>query len=112
MRLVLLLLLYHSVKIAIPNYHLFLLLQILHLILFKSLKRQGELGISGYGRVVFWWDVYGNRRQSFLKIADLPFVRNGFFVIYFRPIFVRQFRNIVLLVLQQCGNDCVVIGGR
>ena len=112
MRLVLLLMLYHSGKIAITHYHLFLLLHILHLILFKLLQRQGSLSISGDSRVVFWWARDGNRRLSLLKRADLPFVRNRFFAIYFWPIFVRQFRKFVLLVLQQCGDDCVVIGGR
>ena len=85
MRLVLLLLLYHSGKIAIPHYHLFLLLHILHLILFKLLQRQGDLSISGDSHVVFCWDRDENRRISFLKRADLPFVRNGFFAIYFWP---------------------------
>ena len=36
-----------------------------------------------------------------------------FFGTYFlRSIFDRQFRKVVLLVLQQCSKDCVVIGGR
>ena len=74
LRLVLLLLLHHSGKIAIPHYHLFLILQILHLALFKSLQR------------------------LLRSIFDL--------------FFVHQFRNFVLLVLQQCGDDCVVIGCR
>ena len=112
LRLFLLLLLYHSGKIAIPNYHLFLLLQILHLILLKSLQRQGNLIISGDSRVVFWWARYGNHQLSFLKRADLPSVWNGFVAIYFLPISVRQFQKVVLLVLQQCGDDCVNIGGR
>ena len=110
--LVLLLLLYHNGKIAIPHHHLFLLLQILHLILFKLLQRQGKLSISGYIRVVFWWARDGNLHLSFLKRADLPFFLNRFVAIYFWPIFVRQFRKVVLLVLQQCGDDRVVIGGR
>ena len=110
--LVLLLLLYYSGKIAIPYHHMLLLIQILHLVLFKSLQLQVELSISGDNCVVFWWAIYGNRRLSFLKRADLPFVCNGFVAIYFWPIFVRQFRTFVLLVLQQCGDDCVVIGGR
>ena len=109
LRLVLLLLLYHSGKIAIPHYHLFLLLQILHLVHFKSLQRQGKLSISGDSRVVFKWVKDGNRHLPFLKRADLLFVRNGFVAIYFWPNFVRQFRKVVLLVLQQRG---VVIGGR
>ena len=78
LRLVIFLLLYHSGKIAIPHYHLFLLLEILHLVLFKSLQRQDELSISGDSRVVFWWARDGNRCLSFLKRADLPFVRNRF----------------------------------
>ena len=110
--LVLLLLLYHSGKIAIPHYHLFLLLHILHLVIFKSLKRQGELHISGDIRVVFWWDRYVNSRLSFLNRSYLPFIQNGFVAIYFWPIFVRQFRNFVLLVLQQFSDDFVVIGCR
>ena len=112
LRLVLLFLLYHSGKIAIPRYHLFLLLLILHLVLFKSLQRQGKLSIYVDIRVVLWWCIDGNHRPSFLKSADLPFFRNGFVAIYFRPISVRQFRKVVLLVLQQYGDDCVVIGGR
>ena len=112
MRFVLLLLLYHSGKISIPHYHLFLILQILHLVLFKSLQRHGQMGISGDIHIFFWWDKYDNRRLSSLKRADLPFVRNGFVAIYVWPIFVRQFRKVVLLVLQQCDEDCVIIGGR
>ena len=87
--LVLLLLLYHSGKISIPHDHLFLLFQIIHLVLFKSLQRQGELSISVDTRVVFWWTIDGNFRLSFLKRADLPFFRNGFVAIFFSPIFVR-----------------------
>ena len=86
--LVLLLLLYHSGKIDIPHYHMFLLIQILHLVLFKSVQRQGELSISGYIHYAFWWARDGNNRLSFLKRADLPLVRNGFVAIYFWPIFV------------------------
>ena len=59
---VLLLLLHHSGKLAIPHYHLFFLLQILHLAPFKSLQRQGKLSISGDRRVVVWWYIYGNIR--------------------------------------------------
>ena len=112
LRLVLFLLLYHSGKIAIPHYHLFLLLHILQLVLFKSLHRQGNLSISGDSRVVLWWDRDDNCRLSFLKRTDLPFAQSRFVAIYFWPIFVRQFRKFVLLVLQQYGNDCVIIGGR
>ena len=108
LRFVLLLLLHHSGKLAIPRDHL---LQILYLILFKSLQHQGKLSISGDIRVVFWWARDGNRRLSFLGISDLPFVRNGFVTIYFQPIFDCRFRNVVLLVLQQYGEDCVVIPG-
>ena len=88
LRLVLLLLLYHSCKIAIPHYHLFLLLQVLHLVLFKSLQRQGELSISGYIRVLLWWARYDSRRLSFLKRADLTFLERicwNLFLTYFRP---------------------------
>ena len=112
LRFVLLLLLHHSGKLAIPHDHMFLLLQILHLVLFKSLQRQGELSISGDSRVVFQWAIDGNCRPSFLGRAGLPFVRNGFVAISFWPIFVCQFRNIFPLVLQQHGDDCVIIGGR
>ena len=52
LRSVLLLLLYHSGKLAIPHDHLFLHLQILHLVLFKSLQLQGKLSISGTGTSV------------------------------------------------------------
>ena len=44
--------------------------------------------------------------------ANPPFVRNGFVEIYFCPIFGRQFRKLFLVVLQQYGEDCVIIGGR
>ena len=111
-RFTLLLLLHHSGKLGIPHDHVFLLLQIMYLVLFKSLQRQGKLSISGYSHVVFWWDRDGYRRLSFLRRANLPFIWNGFVEIYSRPIFGRQFRKIVLVVLQQCGKDCVVIGGR
>ena len=112
LRFVILLMLHHSGKIAIPRYHLFLLLQIMHLILFKSLQRQGNLRISGDRHIFFWWPRDGNRRLSFLRRADLPSVWNGFVAIYFRPIFDCQFRKVVLLVLQQCGTYCVAIGVR
>ena len=112
LRFVLLLLLHYSGKIAIPHYHMFLLIQILHLVLFKLLQRQGELSISGDIHVVFWWARYVNCRLSFLKRSDLPFVRNGSVAIYFWPIFVRRFRKFILLVMQQCGDDCVFISGR
>ena len=112
LRFVLLLLFHNSGKLAIPCDHVFLLLYIMHFFLFKSLQRQGELSISGDSWVVFWWDRDGNRRLSFLRRANLPFVRNGFVEIYFRPIFGRQFRKVFLVVLQQCGKYCVIIGGR
>ena len=112
MRLVLLLLLHHSGKLVIHNDHMFLPLQILHLVLFKSLQQQGELSISGDSWVVFWWARYGNRRLSFLGRSDLPFVRNGFVAIYFQPIFNRQSRKVVLLVLQHCSEGWVVFSGR
>ena len=111
-RLVFLFLLYHSGRIAIPHYHMFLLSQVMHLVLFKSLQRQGEMSISGDIRVVLWWSRDGNHCLSFLKRADQPFFCNGFVAIYFWPIFVRQFRKVFLLVLQQCCNDCVIISGR
>ena len=91
---------------------MFLLLQILHLVLFKSLRRQGKLSIYGNNRVAFWWARDGNRRLSFLRRADLPFFQNGFVATYFWPFFDRQLRKVILLVLQPCGEDCVVIGGR
>ena len=34
------------------------------------------------------------------------------FAIYFWPISDRQFRKVVLLVLQQCGKECIVIDGK
>ena len=112
MRFVLLLLLHHSGKLAIPYDHLFLFLQIMHLVLFNFLKLQGKLIISVDTRIVFWWARDGNKRLPFLRIADLPFVPNIFVAIYFWPIFDCQFLKVVLLMLQQCRNDCVVIGGR
>ena len=71
LRFVLLLLLHNSDKLAIPNDHLLLRLQVLQLFLFKSLQRQGELSISGR--------------------ADLPFVQNGYFAIYFWPSVSKSF---------------------
>ena len=111
MHFVLLLLLHHSGKLAIPYDHMFLLLQFLHLVLFKLLQRKCELSISVYSRVVFWLAIYGNRHLSFLGRADLPFFWNGFVEIYFQPIFDCQFRKVVLLLLQKCGKDCVVFSG-
>ena len=112
MGFVLLLLLHHSGKLDIPHDHVFLLLQIILLILFKPLQLQGELSISEDSRVVFWWARDGNRHLEFLRRANLPFFRNGFVEIYFRPIFGCQFWKVVLVVMQQCDEDCVVIGGR
>ena len=83
LRFFLLLMLHHSDKLAIPHGHLFLLLHILHLVLFKFLYSRGELSISGDSHVVFLWDIDSNSRLSFLRIADLSFVWNGFVVIYF-----------------------------
>ena len=103
--LFLLFLLYHISKSVTPRYHMFLLLHILHLFLFKSLQRQGELSIYADGHIIFWWDRDGNYRLSFLKRADLPFVRNIFFAIHFWPIFICQFRKVVLFVIQQCSDD-------
>ena len=111
MRFVLLLLLHHSGKLAIPHDHMFLLLHIILRVLFKSLQRQGDL-IIWYSRVVLWLARDGNHWLSFLRRAYLPFVRNVFVAIYFQPIFDHQFRKFVLLMLQQYGEDCVVIGGR
>ena len=62
LRFTLLLLMHHSGKLTIPHDNVFILLQILHLVLFKSLQRQGELSISSDSHVVFWWDRDGNRR--------------------------------------------------
>ena len=87
---VLLLLLNHSSKLAIPNDNMFLLLKILQLFLFKSLQIQGELRISEDIRVVFWWARDGNSRLSFLRRADRPFFRNGFVAIYFWPSFSKS----------------------
>ena len=109
---VILLMLYHIGKLAIPHDCLFLILQILHLFLFKSLHLQGVLSIFWYSRVVLWWARDGNCCLSFLRRANRPFVQNGFVAIYFWPIFGRQFRKFVLIVLQKFGDDCVVIGGR
>ena len=112
LRSVLLLRFHHSGKIAIPNDIVFFFLQIIHLVLLKLPQRQGDLGISGYIHVLLWWARYGNLRLSFLRRSDLPFVQNRFVAIYFRPIFDRQFQKVILLVLQQCGEDSVIIGVR
>ena len=105
---VLLLLLYHSDKLAIHHYHMFLLLQILHLVLFKLLQRQDEMSISGDSRVVFWWVRDGNRRLSFLRRSDLPFWGEDLLL----SISDCQFQKNFLPVLQLCGKNFVVIGGR
>ena len=80
LRFFLLLLLHNSGNLAIPHDHLFLCLNILHLFLFKSLQSQGELSISGR--------------------ADLPFVRNGFFAIYFRPSVSKIYPSRALIMQQ------------
>ena len=72
---VLLLMLHQSGKLAIPHDRVFLLIQILHLVLFKSLQRQGEMRISRDNCVVFWLDREGNCRLSLLRIANLLFFR-------------------------------------
>ena len=74
----LLLLLHNIVKLAITHDHLFLILHILYLVLFKLMQRQGELSISGR--------------------ADLPFFGTDLL----QYIFDCQFQKCVLLVLQQC----------
>ena len=85
MHFLLLFLLHHSGKLFIPRDHLFLLIQILRLVLFKLLQRQDEMSIYGDIRVVFKWDRDSNHRLSLLMRADLPFVWNGFVAIYFWP---------------------------
>ena len=105
LRFVLFLLLHQSGKIAIPHDHLFFLPHILHLILSKSLQLQGELIISGDSQVVLWWAVYGNLCLSFLKRADIPFVRNGFVAIYFNLFFTVSFEKISSL----CCNNVAMI---
>ena len=112
LHLVLILMLHNSGKITIPHYHMLLLIQILHVVLFKSLQCRGQLSIFWDSCIVFCWYRDGSRRLSSPNRSDLPFVRNGFVAIYFWHISVRQLQIIVLLVMQQCGNDCVVIGGR
>ena len=65
--------LHHSGKLTIPHDDLFLFLQILNLVLFKSLQRQGDMSIPGYSCDGFWQGRYGNRCLSFLRRADLTF---------------------------------------
>ena len=107
MCLVLLLLLHHSGKLSITHEHMFLLIQILNLVLSKSMQRQGELSISGDSLIFLWW----------LKMAIAAYhswgelIHHLFGTDLLRSIFDRQFQNFVLLVLQKCGDDCVVIGG-
>ena len=88
LRFFLLLLLHNSGKLAISHDHLFLILQIIHIVLFKSLQCQGELRI--------YWR------------ADLTF--SGKDLLW--SIFECHFWKVFLLVLQQYSEDCVVIGGR
>ena len=45
-----------------------------------------------------------------MRRANLPFFRNGFVEIYFSPISGHQFQTVLLVVMQQCGKDCVTIG--
>ena len=108
LRFVLLLILHYSRKIVIPNYHLLLLLQVLHPVLFKSLQLQGELGISGDRRVVLWRARDGNRRHNSWGYM----IYHLFGTDMLQSILNRQFQKVVLLVLQQCSKDWVVIGGR
>ena len=87
LRFVLLLLLNNSGKLAILHNHLLLLLQIIHFALFKfcsakaSRASMGELIYHLFGTDLLW------------------------------SIFDRQFRKVVLLMLQQYSKDCVVAGG-
>ena len=90
LRFVLLLLLHHNGKLAIPHNHLFLIIQILHLSLFKLLQRQVELNISGDSHVFFWWARDGNHCLSSLRRSDLPFFWNLFVAIYFQPLSVSK----------------------
>ena len=46
--------------------------------------------------------------REYLGELNYHFFRTGFL----RSIFDRQFWKVILLVLQQCSEDCVVIGGR
>ena len=85
LRFVLLLMWYRSVKLAIPHYYMFLLLKIIHLVLFNSLQHQGDLVISG--KLIYH-----------LFVTDL-----------LQSIFDRHFRKFVLLVLQNFREDCVVV---
>ena len=86
LQFVLLLLLHHSGKLAIPHDYMLLLLQILHLFLIKSLQRQGGLIVSEDIRVFFWWARYRNICLSFLRRAYLLFFWNEFVAIYFWPV--------------------------
>ena len=98
LRFVLIFLLHHSGKITILRNRLFLLLQILNLIIFKLLQRQGDLNTSGDIRAVFSWDRDGYHHLSFMRRSDLPFFWNRFVAIFF----YHYFQKVVLLVLQQC----------
>ena len=83
---VLLFLFHHSGKLVMPYDHLFLLLHIMHPVLFKLILSQGGLIIYGDIRIVFWWlPIDENLHLSFLSRVDLPSVQNRFVVIYFRP---------------------------
>ena len=97
---VLLLLMYHIGKLAIPCDRMLLLIQIMRLIIFKSLQHKGELRISGDSRVVFWWDRDGNCTYHFLG----EMVNHFFGTDLLRSIFGRQLQKVVLLVLQQFVN--------
>ena len=108
LRFFLLLLLQHRGKLTITHDHLFLLLQIIHLLLFKLLHHKGELSISGDICVVFWWDRDGNSDYNFC--GELIYHLFGMDLL--RSIFDRQFRKVVLLMLQQCGNTLTSYMGR
>ena len=107
LRFVLLLLLHHSGKLAIPHDHLIFLLYILNLVLFKSMQVQGELSIPVDSHVFFWWDIDGN--HTYHSWGEL--IYHFFGTDLLQSIFDRQFQKVVLLVLKKCGEDCVVIGG-
>ena len=88
LRFVIIFMLHKIVKIDIPHDNFFLLLHIIHPFLFKLLQHQGDLTISGR--------------------ANLPFF--GTDLLWY--IFDCQFWKIVLILLQQWREDCILIGIR
>ena len=83
LKLVLLLMLYHSGKIAIPRYHMFLLLQILHLVLFKLLQLKAawvslEISVLSSGVLETEISAYHSWRELIYHLFGTDLLRSIF----------------------------------